>query len=77
MGFEPKALPDSPGDLITKRIRILGSQQNHLEFLYEALDLVGKGKVRVITETYKLDEINRAYERVAASKVRFRAVVVN
>jgi alcohol dehydrogenase len=77
MGFEPKALPVSPGDLITKRIRILGSQQNHLEFLYEALDLVGKGKVRVITETYKLDEINRAYERVAASKVRFRAVVVN
>jgi alcohol dehydrogenase len=77
MGFEAKALPVSPGDLIMKRIRVLGSQQNHPEFLYEALDLVGKGKVKVITETYKLDDINRAYERVAAGKVRFRAVVVN
>jgi alcohol dehydrogenase len=59
------------------RIKIIGSQQNGREYLYEALDYVAKGKVRVIAETYKLDEISRAYERVAEGKVRFRAVIVN
>ena len=77
MGFEAKPLPISPGDLITKRIRIIGSQQNHPEFLFEALDFAAKGKVKVIVEAYKLDEITRAYERVAEGKVRFRAVTVN
>jgi D-arabinose 1-dehydrogenase-like Zn-dependent alcohol dehydrogenase len=77
MGFEAKPLPVSPGDLIMKRICIIGSQQNHPEFLFEALDFAAKGKVKVIVETYKLDEITHAYERVAEGKVRFRAVIVN
>jgi len=77
MGFEAKPLVFSPGDFIIKRMRVIGSQQNGTEYLYEALDYVAKGKVRVIEETYKLDDITRAYERVAEGKVRFRAVVVN
>ncbi len=77
MGFEAKPLVFSPGDFIMKRMRVLGSQQNGTEYLYEALDYVAKGKVRVIEETYKLDDITRAYGRVAEGKVRFRAVVVN
>jgi alcohol dehydrogenase len=77
MGFEPKPLPVSPADLITRRLKIIGSQQNGREYLYEALDYVAKGKVKVLAETYKLDEITRAYERVAEGKVRFRAVIVN
>lgn len=28
----------------------------HAEYLYEALEFVAKGKVKVIAETYKLDE---------------------
>jgi len=31
----------------------------------------------VIAETYKLEEMNKAYDRVAEGKVRFRAVLVN
>jgi alcohol dehydrogenase len=77
MGFEPKPLPVSPADLIMRRLKIIGSQQNGREYLYEALDYVAKGKVKVLTETYKLDEISRVYERVAEGKVRFRAVIVN
>jgi dehydrogenase len=77
MGFEPKPLELSPGELLTRRIRILGSQQNGPEYLYEALDYAAKGKVKVIAETYKLDEIPRAYERVANGQVRFRAVITN
>lgn len=77
MGFEAKPLAVSPADLIMKRVRVLGSQQNHPAFLYEALDFVARGKVKVVTETYKLDEIGKAYERVEQGKVRFRAVIVN
>jgi alcohol dehydrogenase len=77
MGFDPKPIPVSPADLIMRRIKIVGSQQNGREYLYEALDYVAKGKVKVIAETYQLDEVNKAYDRVAEGKVRFRAVLVN
>jgi alcohol dehydrogenase len=75
MGFENKPLAVHPGDLIMRRIRILGSQQNDREYLYEALQIAASGKVKVMTETYSLDEITKAYERVADGKVRFRAVI--
>jgi dehydrogenase len=77
MGFEPKPLPVSPVDLITRRLKILGSQQNGPQYLREALEFAAKGKVKVIAETYRLDEIQKAYERVLKGQVRFRAVVVN
>jgi len=35
MGFEAKPLPLSPADLIMRRIKIVGSQQNGREYLYE------------------------------------------
>ena len=75
MGIENKALPIHPGDLIARRIRILGSQQNGREYLHEALQIAAAGKVKVMAETYSLDEITQAYERVAEGKVRFRAVI--
>jgi len=56
--------------------RVLGSSQNDPDHLYEALDWVAKGKVRVVTETYPLDDIARAYERVKAGQVRYRAVIL-
>jgi len=34
------------------RWRIIGSTQNDIEYLYEALDYAAKGKVKVMTETY-------------------------
>jgi alcohol dehydrogenase len=75
MGIDTKSLPISPLDLVSKRIRIIGSQQNGREYLYEALALAASGKVRVVAETYGLDEIRKAYERVERGEVRFRAVV--
>jgi alcohol dehydrogenase len=62
-------------DLIMRRIRIIGSQQNGPEYLYEALDFVAKGKVKTIIETYPLAEAAKAYERVVEGKTRFRAVL--
>ena len=62
-------------EIIGNRSRIIGSTQNSQEYLYEALDYVAKGKVKVIAETYSLRDIGRAYENVAAGSVRFRAVI--
>jgi alcohol dehydrogenase len=62
-------------DLIMKRIRIIGSQQNSPEYLYEALDFVAQGKVKTIVETYPLPDAPKAYERVVEGKTRFRAVL--
>ncbi len=64
-----------PIDLLFKEGRILGSSQNDPEHLYEALDFVARGKVKVITETYSLDDIAKAYDRVEKGEVRFRAVI--
>jgi D-arabinose 1-dehydrogenase-like Zn-dependent alcohol dehydrogenase len=75
MGFDEKPLQIALSDLIMKRIRIIGSQQNGREYLYEALDMVSKGKVKVYTETYLLKDIQRAYEKVDKGQVRFRAVI--
>jgi alcohol dehydrogenase len=75
MGFEAKPLAVHPADLIMRRIRVIGSQQNGPAYLYEALDYAAKGKVKVIIETYPLNEVAKAYDRVVEGKVRFRAVI--
>ena len=62
-------------EIIGNRSRIIGSSQNGPEYLYEALDYVAQGKVKIIAETYSLDDIARAYENVATGNVRFRAVI--
>jgi len=74
MGVSGESLNYTP-DLMFKHVALIGSSQNGPEYLYEALDYAAKGKVKVIAETYKLDEINKAYDRVADGRVRFRAVI--
>ncbi len=76
IGFDNKPIQVPPFILLT-RARIMGSQQNSREYLYEALDYVAKGKVKVIMETFSLDEIGKAYDKVASGQVRFRAVIKN
>ena len=75
MGADAEPISVSLMDLISKRIQIIGSQQNGPEYLYEALDFVAKGKVKTIVETYPLAEAPKAYDRVAEGKARFRAVL--
>ena len=75
MGADAEPLSISLGDLIAKRLQVIGSQQNGPEYLYEALDYVAKGKVKSIVETYALTEAPAAYKRVANGKARFRAVL--
>ena len=75
MGADAEPLTVSLIELLFKRIKIIGSQQNGPEYLYEALDYVAQGKVKSIVETYPLAEAAKAYERVAGGKARFRAVL--
>lgn len=75
MGIDAEPLSISLMDLLLKRIRVMGSQQNGPEFLYEALDFVARGKVKTMTETYPLAEAPKAYQRVVDGKARFRAVL--
>lgn len=75
MGLSDEKLEIDPILLLMKRIKIMGSLQNSVEYLYEALDMAAKGKVKVMAETFKLDEINKAFDKVEAGEVRFRAVI--
>lgn len=69
---EPLAI--SP-EILFKRGHIIGSTQNDREHLYEALDYVARGKVRVMTEIFPLEDITNAYDKVANGNVRFKAVI--
>src|SRR5215216_5544319 len=64
-----------PPEILFKRGRIIGSTQNDREHLYEALNYVAKGKVKVMTEIFPLEEISNAYDKVANGNVRFKAVI--
>jgi alcohol dehydrogenase len=48
MGADAEPIAVSLIDLISKRIRIIGSQQNGPEYLYQALDFVAQGKVKTM-----------------------------
>ena len=75
MGADAEPLTISLMGLISKRIRVIGSQQNGPEYLYEALDFVAQGKVKTIVETHPLADAPKAYQRVVEGKARFRAVL--
>ena len=75
MGADAEPLSFSLIEMLFKRIKIIGSQQNGAEYLYEALDYVAQGKVKSIIDSYPLLEAAKAYERVAEGKTRFRAVL--
>jgi alcohol dehydrogenase len=75
MGVSSTETLTVPPEILFKRIRIIGSTQNDREHLYEALDYVAKGKVKVMTEISPLEEISNAYDKVANGNVRFKAVV--
>ena len=78
--WEIRDLPDpQPGpNQVVIRIRASGlcyTDVHQTKGELEALQFVARGKVKVMVETYALDEIQKAYTRVAEGKVRFRAVV--
>ncbi len=75
MGVVDGALQFTVRDLMLSQRRVMGSTQNDRRDLVEALALVASGKVKPILEEYPLDRVNDVRERLAAGKVRFRAVL--
>lgn len=65
-----------PVAVLTKRIKIITSSQNGTRDLYEALQYVADGKVKVVTETFTLGNIAQAFDKVANGTIRFRAVIL-
>lgn len=75
IGYSAVEKLEVPSDILFTRKQVIGTQQNSPEYLYEALDYAAKGKVRVMTEDYRLDEAQKAYERVENGEARFRVVL--
>lgn len=75
MGVADSPIQVAAHDLLGMRRHLLGSTQNDRQSLYEALQLVASGKVRVMEEVYPFEEIHKAYQRVEEGKARFRSVV--
>lgn len=74
MGVSPEPLVVTT-EIIGNRSGIIGSTQNSPEYLYEALDYVAQGKVKIFADSYSPDDIAWAYENVAAGNVRSRALI--
>lgn len=66
-----------PMTLMMGQRQLRGSSQDERSDLYEALQLVASGKVKPVIETYPLEEANAVRERLAAGKVRYRAVLLH
>lgn len=58
-----------------QRQQVIGSTHNGLQYLTEALDMVGRGLVTPLYEVFPKEDISRAVAKAAAGEVRFRAVV--
>jgi alcohol dehydrogenase len=76
MGFDAAGPIPVTAEFLYRRGRLIGSVHNGPEYLYEALDYAAQGKVKVMTESYPLEEAARAFERLETGAVRFRAVLI-
>jgi D-arabinose 1-dehydrogenase-like Zn-dependent alcohol dehydrogenase len=75
MGLPDGAIQIDPMVLMFGQRQLRGSSQDERSDLREALVLVAQGKVKPILETYPLDRVNDARERLESGKVRYRAVL--
>jgi hypothetical protein len=61
---------DATGTLrLAKMKGLVAIKQNEKECLYDTLNYVAKGKVKVIAKTFSLDDTGDGYEKVANGNV--------
>ena len=68
-------LPIPPRAFTGLQLRVIGSFFGSRQDVSEVLHLAMTHDIRPLTETYPLDEVNTALERLHANEVRFRAVL--
>lgn len=74
-GLTLEPLPIVPERLIFGQQRILASRAGSRLDLHELMQLSVQNNIRPLTETFPLDEVNQAHDRVRSNQVRFRAVL--
>lgn len=75
VGLPEKPVSINIGQLLLSRPRLIVATQGERRDLVEALRLVATGKVKPMLECYPLEQVNQVLERLAAGKVRYRAVL--
>ena len=66
---------ERPALLVMREIKIVGSAAYTLEEYKTAIGIVGSGRIKAFYKAYRLDEVNRAYEDLAHSRVVGRAIL--
>lgn len=75
VGLPPEKMPLSAGSLIMGAKVLTGSNIGGLKATQEMLDFCAEKGIAAVIEKIGVDEIDEAYERVAAGKVKFRVVI--
>ncbi|NKY10418.1 NAD(P)-dependent alcohol dehydrogenase [Cellulomonas hominis] len=75
VGAPPQALPVRPFSLIGGRKSLAGSSIGSVAETQEMLDFCAEHGIGAEIEVVAADEVNRAWERVLASDVRYRFVI--
>ena len=75
MGLADGPIAIDPMTLMFGQRQLRGSSQDERSDLFEALQLLARGKIKPRIETYPMSEVNAVRERLAAGKVRYRAVL--
>jgi D-arabinose 1-dehydrogenase-like Zn-dependent alcohol dehydrogenase len=75
MGVPDAPLVIDPRALMWGQRQLRGSSQDERADLYQALQLAAAGKLTPKVELYPLARVNEVRERLAAGKVRYRAVL--
>src|SRR5258706_6511127 len=73
MGVADAPIALDPMALMMGQRQMRGSTQDERRDLFEALELVAKGKVKPVIETYPLAQVNEVRERLAAGEGRYPA----
>ena len=69
--------PIDPMSLALGQRPLPASSKEEREDLAQALGLAASGQVKPVVETYPLEQVNTARDRLAAGKVRYRAVLLH
>jgi 2-desacetyl-2-hydroxyethyl bacteriochlorophyllide A dehydrogenase len=77
LGVVDGPLQIDPLSMMLTQTRLIGSTQGARRDLVEALDLVAAGKVKPRLEVYPIDKANEVRDRLAAGRVRYRAVLTH
>ena len=74
-GVTMEPMPIVPTMLIVPQHRVIGSASGSSQEQRELLQLAVDHKIRPMTETFPLEEVNAVHDRLRANQVRFRAVL--